>query len=84
MSEIVTNKKSFTLETSFYGYRTVTNRHFEVKDLYRLGATITEAINAEMTKDPKIVNWETIRSEIGEAIIAARSSNKNNDEVKPS
>lgn len=28
MSDLVTNKKSMTLETSFYGYRTITNRHF--------------------------------------------------------
>lgn len=85
MSDLAVNKKSMTLETSFYGYRTVTNRHFDVKDLYRIGSTIIEAIYAETSRDPKIVNWESIRADIMEAIAAARSNKKQeNDDVKQS
>lgn len=74
MSEIVVRKKSMTLETSFYGCKTVVNRHHEVKDLHRMGATIIEAVYAESTRDPKLINWESIRNDISGALTAYRSS----------
>ena len=40
MSESVIRKKSMTLQTSFYGYRNIGNKHFQVKDLHKIGNTV--------------------------------------------
>lgn len=33
MCDIVVAKKSMTLQTSFYGYKTISNRFWDIKDL---------------------------------------------------
>lgn len=40
MSELTFKKKALTLETSFYGYKAGISKHFEIKDLQKIGSTL--------------------------------------------
>lgn len=64
MSEMALKKKSLTLETSFYGYKAGGRKHFDVRDLHKIGSTVLEAISAQTYKNPKIFNWDDLQSEM--------------------
>ena len=84
MSDIVIRKKSMTLETSFYGYRNISNKHFEVKDLHRIGNALAETIFTQQSRDPKTFNWDMIKSDIKEAVAIIRREKAKKDKENES
>jgi hypothetical protein len=73
----MSNRKSMTLETSFFGYKTITGvKYFEIHDLHQIGSSLIEAIFIEQTKDFRVINWAQIRTDIKNAIQKAHYEEK--------
>lgn len=82
---IVSNRKSMTLQTSFYGYKTANGiKPFQVKDFHEIGKSIIEAIGIDTFRNSKMINWNTIRNEIKATIQNRPYQEEDQDDISGS